>query len=607
MRLAPTLASSLTILGLGAASGSTALAQTVQVPLNYNFNGIVHAGEAGAPDAPGGFRSISDRALDFSAGVPVHTLLAPYSLVANPGVLDIVHLGNRNTVDFGSKVFDPLPDGDNIGIQPTWLPNVDQTGAQTTVLATPLSIQAGFVTKARFLYQISNGGGSFDVTFGFQIGSPSTSQLSGPDWFGGVFAGTAAIDMGNPGANLSIVEGAVDLSAHAGRTLTSIAFSNRSNLNAGYAILAAKIDQTAPNTVFQVPLNYNFNGIVHAGEAGIPDAPAGFRSISDRALDFSAGVPAHPLLAPYSLVAAAGVLDIVHLGDRNTVDNGNWAFDPAPDGDLIGIQPTWLPNSDQTGPQTTTLATPILLNPGSSASFLYQISNGGGGFDARFHFQGGGSSVAQLSGPDWFGGVFLGTGNVDLASPDNNLSITEATVDLSAHAGQLLTAISFESATNFAGGYAILAANVSGGSGPISYCTAGTTSHGCLPSISGIGSPVAGANSGFTIAVANVEGQKQGLIFYGISGRAAVAWGTGSSFLCVKTPTQRTTVQNSGGTALACNGSLSLDFLAFIAAHPSALGAPFAPGDVVNAQGWFRDPPAPKTTNLSNGLEFTMQ
>jgi hypothetical protein len=26
----------------------------------------------------------------------------------------------------------------------------------------------------------------------------------------------------------------------------------------------------------------------------------------------------------------------------------------------------------------------------------------------------------------------------------------------------------------------------------------------------------------------------------------------------------------------------------------------------VNAQAWFRDPPAPGTTNLSNGLQFTM-
>ena len=50
------------VLGLS----SAAFAQSIPVPLNYNFNGIVHANEAGNADDPNGFRSISDRALDFS-------------------------------------------------------------------------------------------------------------------------------------------------------------------------------------------------------------------------------------------------------------------------------------------------------------------------------------------------------------------------------------------------------------------------------------------------------------------------------------------------------------------------------------------------------------
>ena len=138
------------------------------------------------------------------------------------------------------------------------------------------------------------------------------------------------------------------------------------------------------------------------------------------------------------------------------------------------------------------------------------------------------------------------------------------------------------------------------------YCTAGTTTHGCVPSIGGTGTPSASASSGFTIAVANVEGQKSGLVFYGVSGATAAAWGTGTSLLCVKAPTQRTTNQNSGGTTNACDGALSLDWNAYIAAHPAALGQPFAVGDSVWAQGWFRDPSASKTTNLSNGLRFVL-
>jgi hypothetical protein len=39
---------------------------------------------------------------------------------------------------------------------------------------------------------------------------------------------------------------------------------------------------------------------------------------------------------------------------------------------------------------------------------------------------------------------------------------------------------------------------------------------------------------------------------------------------------------------------------------PSALGAPFNPGDLVHAQAWFRDPPAPSGSNLSNALSFAL-
>ena len=144
--------------------------------------------------------------------------------------------------------------------------------------------------------------------------------------------------------------------------------------------------------------------------------------------------------------------------------------------------------------------------------------------------------------------------------------------------------------------------------GPVSYCTAGTTTNGCTPAISASGVPSVAASSGFTIHVAQVEGQRAALFLYGIHGRIASPWGTGgTSFLCVKTPLQRFGAQNSGGTSPQCNGALASDWLAYIAAHPNALGAPFSAGDVVNAQAWFRDPPAPKGTNLTNALEFILE
>jgi len=144
------------------------------------------------------------------------------------------------------------------------------------------------------------------------------------------------------------------------------------------------------------------------------------------------------------------------------------------------------------------------------------------------------------------------------------------------------------------------------GPGGVTYCTAGTTTNGCTPSITGSGVALASATSGFTLTVANVEGQRAGLIYYGVTGRAALPWGVGgTSFTCVKVPSQRMTASpSSGGTAGACDGVLSEDWRAFVATHPSATGNPLQAGVQVNAQGWFRDPPAVKSTNLSNALEF---
>ena len=176
-----------------------------------------------------------------------------------------------------------------------------------------------------------------------------------------------------------------------------------------------------------IPLNYNFNGIVHLGEGGAPDAPAGFRSISDRALDFRNGIPNDPLLAGYQLVAAPGVLDLVHLGNRNQVDAGNWVFEPSPNGNNVGTQPTWLANVDQSGPQTTVLSSPVVVVPNASIGFLYQVSNGGGAFDVTLTFQSGATLTQTLSGPDWYFGSFPGTGSVDIANPERGFySLEEA-------------------------------------------------------------------------------------------------------------------------------------------------------------------------------------
>jgi len=138
------------------------------------------------------------------------------------------------------------------------------------------------------------------------------------------------------------------------------------------------------------------------------------------------------------------------------------------------------------------------------------------------------------------------------------------------------------------------------------FCTAGATSHGCVPSISALGIPSGTGGSGFTIRASKVEGARNGMFFYGLdnTGFAPLPWGASSSFLCVAQPVQRTSVHDSGGTAGQCDGALALDWNAYVAAHPTALGAPFGAGQHVFAQAWFRDPPSPKSTMLSDALEF---
>lgn len=139
----------------------------------------------------------------------------------------------------------------------------------------------------------------------------------------------------------------------------------------------------------------------------------------------------------------------------------------------------------------------------------------------------------------------------------------------------------------------------------LTFCTSGTTSNGCLATMAMSGSPTASHSGVCTISVNNVEGQQSGLIFYGL-GRGATLWGSGPSFMCVKTPTERTPPQSTGGTSGQCNGQLAVDINAFWAANPAVLGQPITAGQVFDFQGWFRDPPTTKTTSLSNGLEVTI-
>jgi hypothetical protein len=144
-------------------------------------------------------------------------------------------------------------------------------------------------------------------------------------------------------------------------------------------------------------------------------------------------------------------------------------------------------------------------------------------------------------------------------------------------------------------------------SGPVSYCTAGTSTAGCNATLTASAQPSVTQANPCVLTTSNVEGQKSGILFYGIdnTGYSPAQWGTGSSFLCVKAPTQRTTTQSSGGTLGLCDGVIALDWNAYQLANPTSLGNPFVAGAKVYAQCWYRDPPASKTTSLSDAVEMT--
>lgn len=139
------------------------------------------------------------------------------------------------------------------------------------------------------------------------------------------------------------------------------------------------------------------------------------------------------------------------------------------------------------------------------------------------------------------------------------------------------------------------------------YCTSSTSSNGCSAAMDASGFASATASSGFVLRCDALEGQRSALFFYGANGPLAAPWGVGgTSTRCVRSPVQRTGAKNSGGTGGACDGSVQLDWNAYRASHPNALGSPFSGGQTLWAQVWFRDPPAPKGTNMSDALEFTL-
>jgi hypothetical protein len=146
-------------------------------------------------------------------------------------------------------------------------------------------------------------------------------------------------------------------------------------------------------------------------------------------------------------------------------------------------------------------------------------------------------------------------------------------------------------------------------SGPVNYCTAGTSANGCAAALSASGTPSATAASGFLLSAAGVEGSKDGLFFFSTNGRQANTWGSGTSYQCVVPPVMRAGLLTGVGTSGACDGSFAQDLNAlWCATCPSPLKNPGA-GVLVQAQLWYRDPfnTSNQTTSLSDAIEFAVE
>ena len=138
------------------------------------------------------------------------------------------------------------------------------------------------------------------------------------------------------------------------------------------------------------------------------------------------------------------------------------------------------------------------------------------------------------------------------------------------------------------------------------YCTPGMSASGCQASISATGTASASAVLCFVLNATGVEGNKDGLFFFGTNGRQASPWGNGTSFQCVVPPVVRCGLLPGTGTAGACDGSFSQNLNAlWCPTCPKANKNPGA-GALVQAQLWYRDPQntSNQDTSLSDAVEF---
>ena len=297
-------------------------------------------------------------------------------------------------------------------------------------------------------------------------------------------------------------------------------------------------------------------------------------------------------------VVVANPVSGVRIGENSISANGQLGIDLLASGGGPGVTPNDPLDNDSGGNGLQNF--PVLASATLESGGIHVVGTLNSTPNANFTIELFASAGCDPSGFGE-GQLFLGaTGVTTDAAGDANIDVQLAST---ATAGWFVTATATAEPQGSTSEFS--ACVVLTDHGITTYCTAGNTTSGCTANMGATGTPSVSASSGFTLEVSDVEGQRLGIFFYGLSGRNNVPWGSSSSFLCVNSPTQRMPVQSTGGTLGTCNGAANRDWLGFIAGPGTALGEPFSSGTVVNAQFWFRDPQSPTTSMLSDGLEFT--
>lgn len=136
---------------------------------------------------------------------------------------------------------------------------------------------------------------------------------------------------------------------------------------------------------------------------------------------------------------------------------------------------------------------------------------------------------------------------------------------------------------------------------PTIFCTAKTTSLGCVPQIGFQGFATFDGGAPFVVSASQVHPSAPGLLFYGPGAHFLPFQG---AWHCVEFPTPRVGGQAAGGSGL-CGGTYAFDFAAHLA------GGAFdfvVPGGTLACQWWSRDPADPTGfgTTLTNALLFSV-